>query len=374
MRNIYHGFLALLFAFPATGLFAFEGLAILGDSSSTAAGTHPNLKFDSKVLWDAFTGTLDLSVKASMVPQDFQGVVSDLAPPIRVGPSTRENDGGSGWIWHHAIQKISAETIESHSMSYGYLVGRKLGIAPKDILIAGENGTTARHAWLHAARLVGARDNDLPSRVVFFYTGNDLCAQDYDDITEASDYGKELLSAMKYLVLNGHASERGTKIYIPGFLSVTSLMHEPSILAKKIRLHGEEVTCQEARARLFAPKSADQIPVNETGDPRYTVFSAFMPPSPVLFCPTLFSKAADDSARQSMLANRIRAYREAQRKAVEEFNEWRGTKFPARSFEAVYVGATESVKFEGEDVAGDCFHLSPAGQGKIARALLTAIQ
>ena len=359
----------------STSAMAFDGLAILGDSSSTAAGTHPRLQFDAKVLWDAFNGTLDLSVKKSMLPEDFRSLVEENpTSPTRVGPSSRENDGGSGWIWHNVTQRISAQTIEAHSLSYGYLVGRKLGLAPVDILIAGENGTTARHAWLHAARLVGARNKDLPSRVVFFYTGNDLCAQTYDDITEAEDYGEELLKGLKYLVLNGHSAVQGTKIYIPGYLPVTSLLHDPTILAKKIQLHGEEVTCKEARDRLFAPKNPPVITKEESMDPRFAAFSAVMPPSPVLFCPTLFSKSAEDSARQSMMANRIRAYRDIQRKTVDEFNRWRGEKFPARSFEAAYVEATESIKFEGDDVAGDCFHLSPMGQGKIARALLTGMQ
>ena len=365
----------------ATSAFGFEGLAILGDSSSTGAAAHPRLEFDSKVLWEIFNGTIDLHVDPSLVPADFQASAGSLEPPTRVGPSSRENDGGSGWIWHNFSQKISAMTLESHQLSYGYLAGRKLGIPARDILLAGENGTTSRHAWLHAARLVGTRNKDLPSRLVFFYTGNDLCAQSFDDVIAASDYGDELLKGMKYLVLNGHADAHGTKIFIPGFLPVTTLLHEPSILEHKIKLQGEMVTCKEARDRLFGPKldQTKSAPVTEPesalmSDPRFQVFSAFMPPSPVLLCPTLFGKMAEDSVRQSLLANRVRGFREAQKNAVEEFNHWRGLKFPAKAFEAVYIGATETIKFDGADVAGDCFHLSATGQGKVAGALLTELR
>jgi hypothetical protein len=365
----------------ATSALGFEGLAILGDSSSTGAAAHPKLEFDSKVLWDVFNGAIDLRVDPSLVPADFQASVGSLEPPTRVGPSTRENDGGSGWIWHNFSQKISAMTLESHQLSYGYLAGRKLGIPARDILIGGENGTTSRHAWIHAARLVGARNRDLPSKVVFFYTGNDLCAQSFDDVIAASDYGDELLKGMKYLVLNGHADARGTKIFIPGFLPVTTLLHEPTILEHKIKLHGEIVSCKEARDRLFGPKLDQTKPVPATkvesdlmSDPRFQVFSAFMPPSPVLLCPTLFGKMAEDSVRQSLLANRVRGFRDAQKKAVDDFNQWRGLKFPAKAFEAVYIGVTETIKFEGSDVAGDCFHLSAAGQGKVASAMLTELR
>lgn len=354
---------------------AFEGLGILGDSSSTAAATHPNLSFDAKVLWDAFNGTLDLSIKKSLVPPDFQSVVEDSpVPPVRLGPSGRENDGNSGWIWHHVMQKISAETLEAHSLSYGYLVGRRLGVDPRNILIAGENGATTRQAWVQASRLIHARDRDLPSHIIMLYTGNDLCGHTYDEMTEAKEYGTQLLKGMKYLVLNGHSSAQGTKIFVPAFLPVTTLLHEPSILEKKILLHGEQVSCREARERLFAAKTPPTRPSDSSKDRAFDAFAAVMPPSPVLYCPTLFSQAAEDATRQSMLANRIRAYREIQKQIVDEFNNWRGKNFPAKSFEAYYIDATASLKFEGDDVAGDCFHLSPKGQGKIANAVLAGIR
>ncbi len=352
---------------------AFEGLAILGDSSSTAAGSHPRLEFDSKNLWDAFNGKLDLSVTKTMVPDDFRASIGDNnGAPTRVGPSRRENDGGTGWIWHNVSQGVSSRTIEAHTLSYGYLLGRKIGLAAENILIAGENGTTASHAWIHAARLIDAREGDLPSKVIFFYTGNDLCGGNIASLTSAEDYGEALLDGMKYLALNGHVAAQGTQIMIPAFLTVTHLLHEPSILAKKIRLHGEEVTCKEARDRFFARKA--ETPSGDVSDPKFLYFSMVMPPSPVQFCPTLFGRDREDSAHLSQLANRIRAYREAQKQAVEKFNDWRGKKQPSKAIDAVYVSATETLNFVGEDVGADCFHLSPEGQGKIARALFSAMK
>jgi lysophospholipase L1-like esterase len=373
-KSIFCFFVVLCLSVPQAAR-AFDGLGIMGDSSSTAAGSHPKLEFDSKNLWDVFSGKIDLVVDKSMVPADFLGdVTEDIpAPPKRIGPARRENDGGSGWIWHHLSQNISARTLESHALSYGYLLGRRLRIPPEDILLAGENGSTTAHAWTHAARLIDARQGDLPSKVIFFYTGNDLCAMQMAGVTTPDDYGSELLKGMKYLALNGHAASRGTKIFIPGFLSVTSLLHEPSILAKKIKLYGEELTCQEARKRYFTrdPKSAPPV---EITDPRYVYFSEMMPPSPVKFCQTLFGPGWDDSAQVSQLANRIRSFREIQKKVVDEFNDWRGKKLPAKSFEAVYVAATEGLSFGAADVGADCFHLSAQGQAKIASALYSVIK
>jgi lysophospholipase L1-like esterase len=365
----------VLFSMSQGRSFAFEGLAVLGDSSSTAAGSHPRLEFDSKNLWQVFNGTLDLSVSKSMVPEAFRDSLEDSPlPPQRLGPSRRENDGGSGWIWHQVSQSIASRTIEAHTLSYGYLLGRKLGISPPNILIGGENGTTSRHAWIHAARLVDVREGELPAKVMFFYTGNDLCAVNTARMTDAETYGDYLLKGMKYLALNGHVSARGTKIFIPGFLTVTSLLHEPSIMQKKIRLHGEEVTCQEARDRFFERKTKAGATQQDITDPRYLYFSQVMPPSPVQFCHTLFGRGATDSAHLSFLANRIRAYREAQKTVVDAFNVWRGKTLPSKAIDAVYVAATESLTFEARDVGPDCFHLSAEGQAKVAQALVPALR
>ncbi len=352
---------------------AYDGLAILGDSLSTGAATHPDLVFDSYALWNIFkSGAFPRPFSAALVPEEYRKWVVDDSRPVRLVPSSRENDGGSGWSWHQVSQAVGARTIEERRLSYGNFLGRRLGLAPENILIGGENGTVSGHAWIHAARLVESRNKDLPSRVIFLYSGNDLCAQSFDDMTEASEYGDRLLDGMKYLVLNGHPDAKGTKIYIPGFLPVTAMIHEPAILDRKINLHGTEVTCREAREKLFAGTGGGGKELAD--DPLFQMFSSFMPPSPVMLCPTLFSRMAEDSVRLSQLANRIRAYRDAQRQAVETFNQWRGHKFPARAFEAFYIEQTESLKFSGEDVAGDCFHLSAAGQGKVASALASEIK
>ena len=136
-------------------------------------------------------------------------------------------------------------------------------------------------------------------------------------------------------------------------------------------MHGEEVTCREAREKLFSPKSPRNL---DSEDPGLQIFSAIIPPSPVLLCPTLFSPSAQDPARQTLLANRIRAYRDAQKKAVHDFNEWRGRKHPARSFEAIYLDGPEQIRFDGADVAGDCFHLSAKGQAKVAATIMPGLK
>ena len=224
IRTIFHlSFFGILFS---TRALSFEGLAVLGDSISTGAAANPNVEFDSRALWDVFTGRSQIALTPDLFPEQFRQLAKDAGKPSIVLPSLRENDAGSGWLWHNAIQALSSATIDEHRLSYGYFVGRSLGLPSQDILLAGENGARSNRAWVQASRLIGSRKRDLPSRIIMYYSGNDLCAQSYEDISSAEDYGEGLLTGMKYLVLNGHVSPRGTRIFLPAFLPVTALMHE----------------------------------------------------------------------------------------------------------------------------------------------------
>ena len=361
---------ALLAASPT---FARPGIAIMGDSISTGAASHPALEYHPEILWRALTGSLSVKASAADIPSRASfGIGDDIAPPTRLWPARRENDGASGWVWLHTIQALSRSLLDTEEYSYGYLSGRALGVSPQDIIIAGDNGTRAEHGVLHADRLIAAGDGDLPTRILIFYTGNDLCAQTWEDMTTADDYGKGTLRTIEYLMRNGRADAGGTTIYIPGFLSVTHLLHDKSILAKKIKVYGETMTCEEARKRMFISQTV-AVDDKLADDWRFMMFAQFMPPNPALLCPTVFSKGAQDPAKQGILANRIRAYREAQQKAVKDANAWISQHPEASGFAVKYISSTESIAFQGEDVAGDCFHLSPSGQAKVANALLPSM-
>lgn len=356
---------------------AWDGLVILGDSISTGAAAHPALEFDSASLWRIMSGDLNVDAKASDIPnREVFKIADTLEAPRRLWPSTRENDGASGWVWLHAIQAVSRAALDTEEYSYGYLSGRALGIAPQQIWFAGDNGTKATNALSHAARVIEAGKGELPTRIMMFYTGNDLCAQSLDTMTDAKLYGDGLRDALMYLARNGRSGkDEHTKVYLPAFLPVTALLLEPSINEKIIKFHGTQLSCAEAKKRMFAaPDPTTAAPKSNPDDPRFSLFAQFMPPNPALLCPTLFARVSEDSQRQSGLANRIRAYREAQKAVVEDFNRQIKLVPSAASLEAVYSDGPESIRFVGEDVAGDCFHLSATGHAKLASLLLKQMQ
>ena len=371
LRNVAAMFLSVV-AVPVPG-FAWDGLAILGDSISTGAGSHPALEFDPASLWMIMSGDLSVEAKASDIPnrQIFK-IGETLEAPRRLWPSSRENDGASGWVWLHAIQAISRTALDTEEYSYGYLSGRALGLTPQQIWFAGDNGTKAANALSHAARVLEAGKGELPTRLLMLYTGNDLCAQSWDTMTEAKVYGDNLLEALLFLARNGHnASGERTAVYLPAFLPVTALLLEPSINEKMIKFHGTKISCADAKKRLFAaPEVTPETLKQGPDDPRYPLFSQFMPPNPAMLCPTLFARISEDGQRQSLLANRIRAYRDAQKDAINSFHRQIKLMPSAAAIEAIYVDGSENVRFMGDDVAGDCFHLSPVGHAKLASVLL----
>lgn len=366
--------LLLLATLGANSAFAWDGLAVLGDSLSTGAASHPALTFDSHELWNVVTGKTSVVADLKDVPnlEQFK-ITTDIKAPNRLWPSNRENDGGSGWVWLHTLQAFSRAALDTEEYSFGYLFGRSLGFSGENIWIAGDNGTRSEHALIHAARVLDAADGELPSHILMLYTGNDLCAPNWEGMTASAAYGEGLKQAILYFARNGRNSGGKTStLYLPAFLPVTTLISEESIANKTIRFYGSDISCSEAKKRMFsAPESVESRPI--INDWRFAFFAQLMPPNPVLLCPTLFSKAASETANQSLLANRIRAYRDVQKSVVEEVTKEIAENVRLAKIDVRYIAATENVLFEGDDVAADCFHLGPKGHAKIAKTLIQGL-
>jgi hypothetical protein len=359
--------LGLFLLMTANPVYGWDGLAVLGDSLSTGAGAHPDLKYDSMNLWRVVKGESVLKTDVAAIPEPKKfnlGVTLDA--PKRLWPGARENDGGVNWIWSNSLQALSRVVLDTEEYSYGYLFGRALGFSPQNIWIAGDNGSKTEHAAVHAARVLESSGGDLPSHILMLYTGNDLCAPSWELMTDPKTYGEGLRRGIMFLAMNGkNSSTAPVNIYLPAFLPVVTLMSEPEILDKMINFYGSEISCREARKRLFsAPDSIDTK--DQSIDPLFPLFSQMMPPNPALLCPTLFSVQADNSEKLSVLANRVRAYREVQQEIAAQINKEIAENSHLARINVVYLPSVERLKFSGSDVSGDCFHLSPAGHAKVA--------
>jgi hypothetical protein len=73
----------------------------------------------------------------------------------------------------------------------------------------------------------------------------------------------------------------------------------------------------------------------------------------------------------AMFGNRVRSYRKSSRAIVTEMKKIiKNLGSDGSGFDVYYLAETEKVSFLPEDTAGDCFHLAPKGQAKVADAIL----
>lgn len=396
----------LLLGNPVLGQTATIG--IMGDSLSTGAGTHPALEFSGDSLWDVFKGLQ--SIAASQDNEELHAFIKSryLESPLTLNPGVREYRSGFEWVMANIQRTFSLTFLNTQEYSWGHLLGRSLGVQGQSILIAGQNGAQVATMKRQADRIIDHLKGELPDKVFALFSGNDLCASHLSLMTPQDEFKSSVLGGLKYLAVNGKPAKLGTEIFVVGFLGVTQLMASDSILNKPIKAFGESMTCRQLRNDQFLPKK----PLENSKHPETLFMSHMVPPNPARYCPTLFalpllaqseagvlSAISDEEATiplseqkpESMspgrpsevnrkmeemlgqISSRVRQYRAASSQAVREANIWIKAKYPEKNISFKYITGTESLKFEAEDVAEDCFHLSVKGQLKLAKTISSEI-
>jgi hypothetical protein len=355
-------YVSLLVMSPSA--MAWDGLVVIGDSLATGTAANPRVMFDPKALWDL------------AVAEENQTSSAATPSPVRLWPSKRENDGSVGWIWSYGVQAFSRKVFDSEEMAAGFKLGQMLGFDAAQVWIAGDGQAMADDALTQVSRMLDRSSDELPSYVAFMYSGNDLCSSNYDLMTYAEEFSQGLRNAILYLSRRGLSkSGETTKILVMGYLPVLDIFVEPVIAAKKVSFFGTESTCGEMRkAHYLATDDQKMKAMVGNDDPMFAAFSQFVPPNPFLFCPTLFSTFDNENENQKIIANRIRLYREEQKKLVDSLNADLQSIQTLSRIELVFVETTTGMKFAAEDIAQDCFHLSEAGHTKLAEVILKQLR
>lgn len=354
-------------------------IAVFGDSISTGAATHPALQMDARRLWDIFTGVQLRPAQASHLPpgaiaEDLLAGTDGILPaPSRPWPSPLEFLGGPDWVHRHAMQIMARRFLDTEPYSWAYQLGVKrlsgsLAERARQVMIAAENGARIEHLPRQLSRVLAVNQGQLAAENFVFFTGNDLCAAGAAQITSEDDYRRHLRQGLLALE-RAPAAPGGSDIYVIGLLGVLQLMQSEAILSKQVDAFGERQTCRLLRQRGFRSENASYDPGLPDG---YGWFAYFMPPNPASYCATLFAGgAADDSGLVSTLANRTRAFRSIAKQLVSDMNSRSSqrTKGGDPSHRWHYIAASEDLSFAADDIANDCFHLSPLGQSKLAQAV-----
>lgn len=352
-------------------------VAFLGDSISTGAVTHPSLEFNKPGLWKILRGGRAVVPDPAYLRDNLgDESIKDLRDPIRLWPSAKEYLNPLSWLGLHFINAVSRVYLDTEAYSWSAMLSQRLGYAPQETVIAAQDGARAYDAIHQVDRLLDYTDGATPEKIFLFFTGNDLCGHTMDYVTSSDDYAAYIERSLIYLARNGlPPQERGTDVYVVSFMGILQLTGNQDILEKVVPAAGQIATCKEVGAGKKEMSEKDQVAFLKE-NPDAAFFLNFFPDTPATLCPTVFEQNIDRREDQrSVLANRIRAYRETTKAAVLRMGQRQKNQADAgaRAFRFHFVDDTSDLIFAGEDIANDCFHLSVKGQNKVAKAVANGL-
>lgn len=356
---------------------AAAATAIVGDGVAGGSATHPAVSYDPRVIWKIMSGEVAIAGRKSDIPGALSWNIAEENPraPKILGPGPAEYRGAWMDVLGALIQSGSNLFFSTPQYAWGYLLARKSGDDPADIILAAKSGArmedAAALAW-RVARETGSGARAPLRRVLMLLGNNDVCASSFEAMTAPAEFRQAALDGLRvFNELQRHASTP-LEVAVMQPLPMVQLVTNESVLGKKIFAFGEETTCRELQSRMFLPKKA--MDLGDGPEARQVaLISQFLPPNPALLCPTLFGRIPEAGDRPAKIGNRLRALRDALAEAVND-----ATKEASRSglegkISFKLIDASAAIQWTADDIAADCFHLSAKGQETLARAIMTGL-
>lgn len=351
-------------------------LAIIGDSISSGAFSHPQQKWNLKEvgsLLTTFGPTLDLKAYA----EDFRSVVPFKG---RIQAPTR--------VWETLAHPVGG-ILDTEEHSWGYLLGRSQGVAPKDILITAEKGNHVGDAEKQAQRLLKSTRNTVPDQTFFFFTGNNLCGKDpqenFDFEGAKNEFRDSLVKGANQFISAASAEGKTSKVYLMKFLPVMNLIKNKGIREKVVEAYGMKLTCERMREL-----PSDQIPPPDKNDgvaqgalsllQTLKNFGALNVPEKELksipsitaVCTGILKTTSNDEARIVFFERLIQAYNQGVEEAVRVANG--NARDSKKQIDFTLLSSPGNFEAEAEDIGQDCFHLSLQGQEKLTRLVMKELK
>jgi hypothetical protein len=336
-------------------------MAVVGDSSSTGAASHPSFvpsfasllnKAREYVMESRMT---DLAPRFADYPSPEEfGITDPVAPATRVVYSQHEwqaAEAGGHVVQKNAEAKASLK-LDTEEYSFAYMAGRALGIKPERIVFTGQDGKRIGTMAAQFERILEVGSATLPPLVLVSYVANDFCHPNNftRPVSEfASEFGGDLRPQFQ-AIRNMPPDPRGTRIVILAPLDVANLLSNDELLTQRINLSGEEMTCGDLRkgraASSYRARKLQDILVQE--------------------CKGVLTPSADPAAHLQRVRDLQKAQLEVLQREAAEFNR------TAPSGLRVEIAlSTKDIHFLAGDLAGDCFHPGLGAHTKIARQLLS---
>ncbi len=336
-------------------------IGVAGDSLSTGAVVHPGLSFDADLIWNRLRGG---ELQSALL--DPAWVSASTGHEIkRLVPLVEEFRGASDWVGRNFLHTVMSRYFDFPNLSYLAFLGGSADQESIRILNAAQDGARIASLRAQIMRIYVANNRQLPPQMIIFYTGNDVCGPTLGSMSTAEDYGDHLRSGLELIARLNTAK---TRVLILSHLSIQQIVQSPAILAKEVPAHSKVMTCgelQKQRAIAWSSTSKDL-----GYDVTQLLSLVSFPSTPQMFCPNLFGANIDFAGKDQIftLTGRMRTYRQQAQKIAAEMQRQQKTDGASR-VEYIFVPETEAIRFEAEDIANDCFHLSPTGHLKISAAI-----
>ncbi len=244
--------------------------------------------------------------------------------------------------------------MDTPEYSFGYMVGRALGVTPQHIVLTGQDGRSIGSLSNQFKRIFEVGSRTLPPLVLVSYVANDFCHPD-NFVHPVSEFKAEYevnVRAELTKIANLPPAPQGTLILILAPLDVANILSNPAILAQKVSFQGfGTMTCGELRKGLndsnskLSKRMADAL----IGECRGVLQPSNHP--------------------EEHLA-RVRELQGTQVKvltsAIDEFN-----RLASPGLSAKLASSVLNIDFQTGDMAGDCFHPGVGAHTRIARQLLS---
>jgi len=372
---------SLLILLVAQSAVASPVIAFVGDSITAGAVVNPRVKFETSSLWSVLKDHPPVEdLRLTLRQPEVWKTNYPMSKPKVLLSGPREYQGSAIWFGERLLELASWAFLNNPEYSWAHLMGRRLGYESENIIIAAENGAKSHHLVSQIARILKKNEMQAPEKLFVFYTGNDICSPFMQLITSNEVFRSNINEGLDYLFRHGVFNESSSyEIVLMGFVNVSQLYTSDKIMNKKVQAHGKSVTCEKLKdeppTAWVMNQSWQEGSIWE--GPMIFNFLPF-PKNQASYCPSLFGAALDsqddkDKSYRSLIANRVRDFRDTLKEISQARNRVlqneKKTNITLR-----YLNDTSKISFEADEMAEDCFHLSARGQERIAQAVWSELQ
>lgn len=241
--------------------------------------------------------------------------------------------------------------------SFAMILASQFGVKKENVVNVAANGKRVAAFDEQLAQLIEKLPTrQLPDFLVVSFTANDACNENVFTTPVAEfekEYERRLLEGRDgkgglRRLLQIAPKERPTKLIWLAGLNFPQVLSNSEILNHVVPLHFSDVKCTQFRAGA---------PVSESPALRY-IADQLPKMCPAVLKTNPFSNDAESVSRRSQLNNIYQAMIRAQAHAIAVASS-ENTNSSLRLF---YLASPANLKFTGDHVANDCFHLSAQGQ------------